>query len=68
MFGGRLEGSIESLKVAEGQEWELLIHSCELVSRTKPALVVLNKHQIVCFGGRCANDGFIVDFKDHELK
>ena len=52
MFGGEGEGSMESLEVSYGhKEWEIIIASSDLTSRSLSALAVVNEYLISCFGG-----------------
>ena len=44
VFGGGNEGSVESLRVEYGQEWQVIIKSQRLTQRRYPALAVLNEH------------------------
>ena len=60
---------MESLKVAAGERWQVIVERSSLTTRFEPALAVLNEHSIVCFGGEFKeNDGFVVDLRDNSVK
>ena len=65
VFSGSINrGSIESLKIGEGHEWQIIHEHSEMSRRSKLAAVVLNCENIAVFGGfnnSKLNDGFVFD-------
>ena len=71
VFCGFKTGSIEALKVGEGQRWQMIHRATAKLTRACPALAVLNDHCIVMYGGShngWLNDGMVIDTKKMSVK